>query len=64
MLQIMDKTKDPKIKVHDKLILKKSYLDSNEKLVDYFDENKHCKRCHLLMDPDEKGICKYCTGDF
>lgn len=54
---------DPLIKIH-KLRIKKSYLDSNEKIIDYLDENKKCKKCHLLMDPVEKGICKYCKGDY
>ena len=61
---ILDRTSDPLIRVNDKLVLRKSYLDSNERIIDYLDYNKRCKICSMVMDPDEKSVCKYCLGDW
>jgi DnaJ-class molecular chaperone len=63
MMQILDKTSDPKIRINNKIVLKKSYLNGNEKITEY-QEGKPCAKCHMIMDAGEKSPCKYCRGDW
>lgn len=61
-IALANKNKKIKIRVGSSTF-DQQYLDQNEKITEY-QENKKCLKCHMIMDAGEKGICKYCTGDF
>jgi hypothetical protein len=43
--------------------ISQKYIDENEKLTDFYN-GRPCPKCKMLMDPGERGPCKYCTGDW